>query len=747
MPGSEKELPPQKVYPLRDIPVSSHVAPFHSDYTPGVPIAIDFGKTSMRIGLVNKDSPTSVFPTVVSKSRDRKRNKMLILAGNDVYMEASNNKSNVKSPFDGQLITNWDSVETLLDYGFSHIGVSSPHGVENPIIINELLATPYMQRAGMYQLLFEAYNVPKVVSGVDAVFAYHYNTDSPNGLVIGTGHESTNVIPIVDGSAVLTYARRLDWGGNTAAQWLNSNISLKYPYFPSKISPQNAEYLVKDHCYVSTDYQKEISDYLTLETLEEKDRVIEASFVEVIKPQKTEEELQIEAEKRKESGRRLQEQARKQREEKLLQKEKEYEYYSALRANLEAGPRRDVLNSLVSEGFEDVEDFTKYLSGLEKSLKKARRQNALTGDGGEEEIEEPPSFPLIDIPDEQLDEDQIKEKRRQKLLKANMDARLKLKQEKEAAKLEELRKQEEDKKWRETDLNGWIKARRDRLTAILQSKKERKKRKEELSNRKSRTAQQRMKKIASLAADNNGKGDSNRKRRGGAVTIDNDPNDTFGANDDDWAIYRAISAGDDEEAEEEEEQELLEIEEALLEFDPTFTIEDTYKRQYDWRSSIVHRFLRGPRPYDPEEQHQAHQIHLNVERIRVPEVLFQPSIAGVDQAGVAELCEDTVLRRLPSMTGFSGDQQQELLQNVFISGGLSYFENFEERLRREFQSFLPVERNVVIRRVSDPFNDAWKGMAKWSSSQGAQTSYLTRGEYLEMGVDYIKENAMGCVKL
>ena len=77
----------------------------------------------------------------------------------------------------------------------------------------------------------------------------------------------------------------------------------------------------------------------------------------------------------------------------------------------------------------------------------------------------------------------------------------------------------------------------------------------------------------------------------------------------------------------------------------------------------LHKFIHGPRQNitismqteisDPDElaNHpeiikKNHQLHFNIERIRVPEILFQPSIAGLDQAGVAELLSDLLYRRL-----------------------------------------------------------------------------------------------------
>lgn len=50
--------------------------------------------------------------------------------------------------------------------------------------------------------------------------------------------------------------------------------------------------------------------------------------------------------------------------------------------------------------------------------------------GEEPEPEEEPSFPLADRPDEELTEEEIKEKRRQRLMKAGWEARVKVREEK-----------------------------------------------------------------------------------------------------------------------------------------------------------------------------------------------------------------------------------------------------------------------------------------------------------------------------
>ncbi|ODQ82764.1 hypothetical protein BABINDRAFT_159277 [Babjeviella inositovora NRRL Y-12698] len=734
------ETPPftQTVFPLRDFDPATLPSeePIYRAYAPGVPICIDLGAHSTKIGLANAAVPNNVFPSIVSRWRDRKISQTLTIVGNDVFRDSSV-KLAMKTPFDGPMIANWDYIEYMLDYSFEHLGVNSSGGVDNPVVMTEAMGAPHVFRKNMYQLLFEAYNAPTVAFGLDSLFAYHAN-GGRTGLVVGAGHELTSIIPVVQGRGILTQAKRINFGGHQATTYLSSLLTLKYPYFPTKITAQQAEYLVHDHCYVSPNFHEEIKTALDPDVLQTLDRVIEAPFVEIAKVVKSEEELQKEAEKRREGGRRLQEQAQKLRLEKLVQKEKDYAYYITVRAKMETASKRDVQNMLQGEGFEGEADFKKYMYNLERSLKRSRQ-----GDLGDVE-EETPTFPLVDIPDEQLSEEEIREKRKQRLMKSNYDARARAKLEKEEEKRlrdEEIRK---DKEWRESDLDGWVAARRARLGELIAKHQVRVKIQREGKDRKSKASQQRMKNIASLADDADANaGGTKRKRVTNSATIDNDPNDTFGANDADWAVYRDINSeavgADNEEVEEEEREELLKIERELLEHDVQFTQADTFEASFDWKNSTLHKFLRGPSAFDIEDAHHQHQVHLNVERIRVPEIYFQPSIAGLDQAGVCEISEDIVLRRMPSC-GFLGDAD-EMVRDVFLCGGPVLTHGFETRMRNEFTSFLPSGALLRIRTANDPVLDAWKGMAQWANGAGA--TYVTKKEYEEMGSEYIKEHNLG----
>ena len=269
------------------------------------------------------------------------------------------------------------------------------------------------------------------------------------------------------------------------------------------------------------------------------------------------------------------------------------------------------------------------------------------------------------------------------------------------------------------------------LQALLQKIKDRERQKADLGNRKSLASQMRMKTLANLASDAPGR----KRRRGG-------DDDNFGANDEDWGVYRTVAMGEQSEDEEEEDldAEMKNVERQLLKYDPWFNESNTMAAQMDWTKSLMHLFRRGPWPFDLESQQETHQLHLNLERIRVPEVVFQPAIAGLDQAGIIDIAADMINHGM----GKSQDRNN-ILRDVFLTGGNTLFVGFEERLNKELRAVLPVDAALHLRRATDPLLDAWKGAAQWSKEPTFRQALVTRQDYEERGSDYMKASLHNCI--
>ncbi|RVD85314.1 uncharacterized protein DFL_003639 [Arthrobotrys flagrans] len=731
--SADSPKPPQKLYYVFE-PKFPGPTPQADDYSKyrgrsDAAIVIDNGSWNTRVGWSSESAPRITFPPILSKYRDRKLARTFTLVGNDACAD-SNSRTAAKNAFDVNIVSNFDVMENILDYSFLKLGIDDEDGIGHPVVMTEALCNPTYSRKTMSELLFEAYNAPSVTYGLDSLFSYHYNGGT-TGLVLSSSHTTTHLIPVMNGKGVLNMATRLNWGCSQAVEFLTKLLALKYPGFP-KTYQQQMESLVQEHCYVSQDYKAEMSGYLEMGSLDERDRAIQFPFVEIVKEQKSEEELARIAERRKESGRRLQEQAAKMRLEKLKKKEEELAYYQHILEKGKTETKKNFSRQLENEGFRDEAQLEKRLKELEKSIRRSRNKDLGIE---EEEEEEVPTFPLLDTPDEELDEEGLKQKRGQRLLKANYEARQRLRAEKEKERERRRLEAEKEEEKRTNDLEGWIAEKRGMRDGLVAKLKEREQRKNQLSDRKSLASLNRMKAIAHLASD-----EPTRKRRRG-----NDE-DTFGADDDDWAIYRDIATVNEDEEEEDEEMqtELKNLEAQLLRYDPNFTEDSLQGAGSDWSKSLIHAFLRGCHPFDPENQAEAHQMHLNVERIRVPEVIFEPSMAGVDQAGIVEITSELLLNRITEEK-----QRESIYRDIFLTGGYTLFKGFEERMRTALTSVLPFEAEFAVRTAKDPLLDAWKGAAFWSKSNIGQAAWkgaaITKAEYTEKGADYIKEHTLGNV--
>lgn len=76
--------------------------------------------------------------------------------------------------------------------------------------------------------------------------------------------------------------------------------------------------------------------------------------------------------------------------------------------------------------FETETELEAWIKRTEQEIR--RKQKRAMGE--DPEPEEEPSFPLVDRPDEELTEEEIKDKRRQRLMKAGWEARVKIREEK-----------------------------------------------------------------------------------------------------------------------------------------------------------------------------------------------------------------------------------------------------------------------------------------------------------------------------
>ncbi|CAH0562286.1 unnamed protein product [Brassicogethes aeneus] len=224
---------------------------------------------------------------------------------------------------------------------------------------------------------------------------------------------------------------------------------------------------------------------------------------------------------------------------------------------------------------------------------------------------------------------------------------------------------------------------------ILHKKLVRKQRKQDMAKRRTAAGQERMRIISQLA----------RKEKG---------NDDFGLRDEDWEIYKTISKDGGDSDSEAENEKLLEFEEIIRVHEPSELDEIT----------------------TPGE---THQLHVGIEKIRAPELLFKPYMLGSSDAGLSE-----VIGYVLSL--FSYDDQLKLAGNVLVMGGLAHLKGLQKRLLADLVSIRPFQSEVNVRIMQNPNSAAWYGARKFAKSPEFKKSLLTKAMYEENGPEYFKEH-------
>ncbi|KAG0169111.1 Nuclear actin-protein involved in chromatin remodeling [Apophysomyces sp. BC1034] len=703
---------------------NDYLSRFRDEHTP---IVIDNGSYQCRAGWATEDKPSLIFDNIVSRYKDRKANVNILSVGMDVYADPAG-RSNARSPFDSNVVCDFDRMESILDYIFITLGINTST-INHPIIMTEPVCVPHHSRKQMSELLFECYGAPSVTYGIDSLFSFYANGGSADegGITISAGHTATHIIPTLHGKGLLERTKRVTYGGTQSTEYMLKLMQLKYPTFPTKMSSSQAQELVHNHCYVAEDYQEALQQIEDKDSFANIDRIIQFPFTAPVIEEKTEEELARQAAKREENARRLREAAAKSRLEKLVRREQEFEAFTRLKTAKGSMKKVEWIAQLKEAGFKDEADLDDTLKQLDVQIQRARNKE-LGIDENEEK--EPPLTHLVDIPDEELTEAEKKEKRKQKLMKANYDARLRAKKAKEEAKAREEDQARLEHEKRQHNPEKWVDEVKQKRQAVVDRIKKRKRLAAELADRRSRASQMRMRSIANLASDNP---TPKRRRKGQEVALE----DTFGADDEDWMIYREISREDESDEEEEDLSLLNQYESLLLQYDPEFLPEHSYEASASPANTLLHLLARGLDPsYDPTDIGQMHQLHVNVERVRVSEVLFQPSIIGLDQAGLVETVNDIVKT-------FEPDQRNKVMKTIFVTGGLSQLPGLPERVMKSMRSIFPVGTAVKVQRAKDPLLDAWRGAAMFAQDPTSQQYRVSKQEYEEFGGEYIKEHGFG----
>ncbi|XP_061900464.1 actin-related protein 5 [Entelurus aequoreus] len=138
-----------------------------------------------------------------------------------------------------------------------------------------------------------------------------------------------------------------------------------------------------------------------------------------------------------------------------------------------------------------------------------------------------------------------------------------------------------------------------------------------------------------------------------------------------------------------------------------------------------------------------HQLFVGTERLRCPEILFQPSLTGEDQMGLMETLQYVLARYTP-------EQQEALVSNVFLTGGNMQYPGMKERMERELLAIRPFQSHFKVTMATRPALDAWLGARDWALEHppgGGGEGWISRQDYEEKGGEYLSEHCASNVSV
>ncbi|KAH8381723.1 hypothetical protein KR093_011171 [Drosophila rubida] len=637
-------------------------------------LVIDNGSYECRVGWHDTKEPELRFRNVLTKPRkDRKKDNSQatdalaahaaaapeecskgngeIQVGNDITnIEAV--RAHLKSPFERNVITNWNHQEQIFDYIFSKMGFDGKSSIENPIVLTEALANPNVCRRQMSELLFECYRVPAVSYGIDALYSWQQHQRAhksvQDALILSFGYTTTHVIPVLDGRMQLEHVRRLNVGGFHIVNYLFRLMQMKYPVHLNAIASR-MEKLVHEHSHIALDYQEELLKWAQLDYYEAHIMKIQLPYNPVTASNAllTAEQKQ---EKRRELAMRLLEIKNRREREKLLEDEQHLQLLRKLRQLYEQQKLQKFERALQQQQIANLEELDKLLATITARIKRVK-ERALA----------PPR------PSKQQD------------------------------KLDKLPKPPEG-----VPQSQWLAELRGKREDLLRRKQARQQQRTEQGKRHTHAAQERMRIISTLAAR------SEKRRKA------EEEDDGFGMNDNDWDVYKRINRYNDDSDSDAENEQLLEYEKILNHYD--VSVDDAQNAAMQALSAA-----------------ENYQLHFGVEAIRVPEILFQPSMIGCSEAGLAELIAFV-------LNFFTGEEQQRLANHVYLTGSCAQFRGLKERLSKELMELRPFQSSFAIYESQDPALSAWLGACLQAKQGNFRETLTTRLEYEEQGSEYFKEH-------
>ncbi|KRZ06505.1 Actin, acrosomal process isoform [Trichinella zimbabwensis] len=125
-------------------------------------------------------------------------------------------------------------------------------------------------------------------------------------------------------------------------------------------------------------------------------------------------------------------------------------------------------------------------------------------------------------------------------------------------------------------------------------------------------------------------------------------------------------------------------------------------------------------------------ITIGSERFRCPEVLFQPSLLGLECCGLHETTKSSIMK-------CDVDLRKELYENVILSGGSTMFPGIGKRMKKEIRALGPDGVNVKIHAPPERKYSVWIGGSIMASLSAFQNMWIMKNTEAQLFIKSASE--------
>ncbi|DAZ95129.1 TPA: hypothetical protein N0F65_009760 [Lagenidium giganteum] len=185
-------------------------------------IVLDNGSGSFKAGFAGEDTPRSVFPTCTGKVKNpewfasQSANLKADLREREFFVgnecQQYREHLEVVHPINRGVVEDWDSLERLWEFIFTHELRVNPETTTLPILCTSSMSGPKTQQERMAQIMFESQKVSGFYFMHQCVLSL-FASGRTRGIVVEVGHGSSHAIPIFEGYALPHAALHYNVGG------------------------------------------------------------------------------------------------------------------------------------------------------------------------------------------------------------------------------------------------------------------------------------------------------------------------------------------------------------------------------------------------------------------------------------------------------------------------------------------------------------------------------------------------------